>query len=67
MKVLALPLTQTRLGEVTAMTSVHVNRTLQEPRAQKLILMASRVVTILDWERLQAEAGFDAAYLGLED
>jgi CRP-like cAMP-binding protein len=61
----ALPVTQVELGEATGMSSVHVNRTLQELRGANLITFGAGMLTIHNWERL-AEAGeFDPTYLHL--
>lgn len=42
-----LPLTQEMLADTLGLTSVHVNRTLQAMRQQKLIALAGREVTLL--------------------
>ena len=60
------PLTQQELSECHGLTSVHMNRTLQEMRREKLVRLESRRLTILDWNRLQALAEFDPSYLYLE-
>jgi CRP-like cAMP-binding protein len=60
------PLTQVEFGECLGLTSVHVNRTLQELRRRGLIELQNRRVTIFDLEALKAVAEFDPAYLYLE-
>jgi CRP-like cAMP-binding protein len=60
------PLTQVEFGECLGLTSVHVNRTLQELRRRELIEIQSRRVRIFDFEALKGVAEFDAAYLYLE-
>jgi CRP-like cAMP-binding protein len=60
------PLTQVEFGECLGLTSVHVNRTLQELRRRGLIELQSRRVTIFDLEALKAVAEFDDAYLYLD-
>jgi len=60
------PLTQIELGECLGLTSVHVNRTLQELRRMRLIELENRRVTILDLPALHGLADFDPAYLYLE-
>ena len=60
------PLTQVEFGECLGLTSVHVNRTLQELRRRGLIELQSRRVTIFDSEGLKGVAQFDPAYLYLE-
>jgi CRP-like cAMP-binding protein len=57
------PITQGQLGEAVGATSVHVNRTIQELRAQGLVELASGSVTIRDETRLCEIAGFDPLYL----
>lgn len=58
-----MPLTQLDLADLAGLTPVHVNRTLQEMRAMRLIELQSRRLTILDWEALRRIAWFDGAYL----
>lgn len=62
----AFPLTQAELSECLGLTSVHVNRTLQEMRRLGLLTLEERRLTILDPARLRAVAEFDPAYLYLE-
>ncbi|GAC1581252.1 MAG: Crp/Fnr family transcriptional regulator [Sphingomicrobium sp.] len=58
-----LPLTQMQLADTTGMTTVHVNRTLQYLRKEGLIVMRRGELTIQNFEKLAAIAGFDANYL----
>ena len=60
------PLTQVELGESLGLTSVHVNRTLQELRRLDLIEVENRRVKILDVDALKGVAEFDPSYLYLE-
>ena len=60
-----LPLTQYEIGDTTALSVVHVNRTLQQLRGEGLIRWDRRRVEIPDPERLAAAAMFHPAYLGL--
>lgn len=62
---LALPLTQEELADATGLTSVHVNRTLQRLRSEKLIEIGGGKLTLLDASALQEAAGFNPAYLHL--
>jgi CRP-like cAMP-binding protein len=55
---------QVDLSEALAITSVHVNRVLQDMRRGALIELKSQTLRILDWPRLAAMANFDAIYLG---
>lgn len=61
-----MPITQDELADATALTAVHVNRTLQVLRSEGLIEFRSGVLTVLDVQRLRKAAGFDADYLHLE-
>ena len=58
-----LPVTQAQLGELTALTSVHVNRTLQSLRCDGLIEWHRQVIRVPQWDALQKCGEFDAAYL----
>lgn len=59
-----MPITQYDLADTAGLSSVHVNRTLQELRRQGLIALAGRSLTILDRATLQALADFQPRYLG---
>lgn len=48
-----VPLTQGDLGDLTGMTSVHVNRSLGEMRRQNVVNWTQGIVTIIDQKRLQ--------------
>lgn len=61
-----LPVTQAELADATGLTSVHVNRTLQEMRSAGLIVLKSKALTIPDLTALQKVALFNANYLHLE-
>lgn len=61
-----LPMTQAELGDAAGISVVHVNRTLQKLRAEKLIQLANKRLKILDWDRLAAVADFDPTYLHIE-
>jgi len=61
-----LPLTQAELGDAFGLSTVHVNRTLQDLRGEGLITLGSRSVTVKDWERLRAAGEFDPTYLHLK-
>lgn len=60
-----LPVTQAELGDVLGLSTVHVNRTLQDLRGDGLLRWERTTVEILDWERLCGVAQFDPAYLNL--
>ncbi len=60
-----LPLSQGDLGNTTGLSTVHVNRTLQELRRRGLIELRGRRLTILDLPRLRNLAEFKPNYLHL--
>ena len=60
-----LPFTQIEIGEILGLSSVHVNRTLQNLRADGLLRWQDQVITILNWEGLARVAEFDPGYLML--
>ena len=62
----ALPVTQAELGDATGLSTVHVNRTVQELRAAGLITMEGGRVTIEDVRRLRSAGDFDPTYLHLK-
>ena len=47
------PLTQSELADLTGLSKVHVNRTLQQLRKDKIVRWTSRSVTILDGAKLR--------------
>lgn len=61
-----LPLTQTDIAEATGLTSVHVNRTLQDLRREGLIELTQRRLTIPDLQALMQAAMFNPNYLHLD-
>lgn len=61
-----LPMTQEQLGDVTGLTSVHVNRTLKGLADDGLIVRERRFINIPDWEKLRTIAGFNETYLHLD-
>ena len=63
-----LPMTQDQLADCTGLTSVHVNRTLKNLEAKRLIeRRSSRTVTIGDWKKLAEAGDFDSNYLHLRE
>jgi CRP-like cAMP-binding protein len=61
-----LPITQAEFADALGLTTVHVNRVLQELRADGLIRMKGQQLTIPDWEKLKEVGEFDPTYLHLE-
>lgn len=59
------PATQTDLADTLGLSVVHVNRILQELRAEGLLRWQQQAVDILDFPRLAELAEFDARYLHL--
>jgi CRP-like cAMP-binding protein len=59
----SLPLTQEEIGQTMGLSTVHVNRMLQELRAQGLIVSSGKRVTVNDLDRLMAFAEFNPNYL----
>jgi CRP-like cAMP-binding protein len=62
----AFPVTQMDLADATGLSTVHVNRTLQELRAAGLITLRERQMIIHDLEALSRMAMFTPYYLHLE-
>jgi CRP-like cAMP-binding protein len=61
----AFPVTQMDLADATGLSTVHLNRTLQELRASRLITLKDRFLTIHDFEALSRTAMFNPSYLHL--
>jgi CRP-like cAMP-binding protein len=59
------PLTQAELGEATGLSTVHVNRTLQELRSAGIIELKSRRLIIADLAALMRASLFNPNYLHL--
>ena len=57
------PLTQTDIAETTSLTAVHVNRTLQDLRRKRLIVLERRRLAIPDLLALQEAGSFNRDYL----
>lgn len=57
------PVTQSQLGEATALTAVHVNRTLQSLKADGLVEWHQRAVRVIQWDALMKRGEFDPGYL----
>ena len=61
-----LALTQAELGDALGLSTVHINRTLQELRADGLISLQGSSLVAHNWDRLCEAGEFDATYLHLE-
>lgn len=62
-----LPLTQEIIGEFLGLSTVSVNRCLQELRGDELLRSERGITTILNWSALVALGQFDPTYLHLND
>ncbi len=58
-----MPLTQTDLADALGLSTVHVNRSVQELRATGLITLRNRRLTVNDLQGLTELAMFDPGYL----
>lgn len=61
----SLPVTQMDLADATGLSVVHLNRTLQELRASRLIVLRDRTLTISDLDAFKATALYSPNYLRL--
>jgi CRP-like cAMP-binding protein len=61
-----LPLTQTELSDALGLSTVHVNRIIQELRADGVVTWRGETIVIEDWPRLQQIAEFDPVFLVLD-
>ncbi|MFL6762448.1 MAG: Crp/Fnr family transcriptional regulator [Sphingomicrobium sp.] len=61
-----LKVTQDQLADAAGLTSVHVNRTLQELRKEGLLKFDRGRVEVPDWDQLASAAEFDPTYLMLD-
>ncbi|GLS43169.1 Crp/Fnr family transcriptional regulator [Methylobacterium brachythecii] len=61
-----LPITQVDLADALGLSNVHVNRVLQELRANGLVTLRGRLLTIPDLPALKAASLFNPNYLHLD-
>jgi CRP-like cAMP-binding protein len=61
------PLTQRELGDILGLSTVHVNRVLQQLRSSKLVDLSRGRLIIRDRAGLYQAAEFDPAYLAMPD
>jgi len=64
-KTFEFSITQAELGDALGLSTVHVNRVLQDLRADALITWRGKSILVLDWPRLRTAGDFDPAYLHL--
>jgi CRP-like cAMP-binding protein len=62
---LRVPMTQATLADTLALSTVHVNRLIQDFRQEGLLTWKDDQVIIHDWDRLAEIAEFDPTYLNL--
>ena len=60
---LVMPVTQAELGDSLGLSTVHVNRVLQELRRDDLITLRGNQLVIEDWNGLKRAGEFDPSYL----
>jgi CRP-like cAMP-binding protein len=60
-----IPITQEDLADILGLSSVHMNRTIQELRQSHLISWQGSRVTITDLAKLKQMSGYDGRYLSL--
>jgi CRP-like cAMP-binding protein len=61
-----LPVTQNEFADALGLSTVHVNRVLQDLRGNGLIVLRGSCLTIPDWQALQVAGEFDPTYLHLK-
>jgi DNA-binding transcriptional regulator LsrR (DeoR family) len=61
-----LPVTQSELGDAMGISTVHVNRVLQQLRTDGLIRLTGNRLEVPDWEQLKEVGDFNPAYLHLD-
>ena len=61
-----LPITQAEFADALGVTTVHINRVLQEMRAEGLIVINGSQLAVPDWDRLKEAGEFTPRYLHLE-
>jgi biotin operon repressor len=61
------PLTQNDLADATGLTSVHVNRTLQDLRRQGLVELDRKRLRLPNLQAVMNASGFNPNYLHLDD
>jgi CRP-like cAMP-binding protein len=62
-----LPITQGEFADALGVTNVHVNRVLQQMRADGLIETRGTQLRVPDWDKLKQVGEFDPTYLHLEN
>ena len=58
-----LPITQVELADALGLSSVHVNRVMQDLRRDELIHSRGKYLSVPNWRALEEAGGFDPRYL----
>jgi CRP-like cAMP-binding protein len=64
---MAFPITQLEIADALGLSSVHVNRSIQELRRKQLVLLGDSTLQILDWRGLQRAGDFNPNYLHMKE
>lgn len=64
---IAFPFTQQALADIIGLTPVHTNRVVRGLTRQGVVEFSRGACSILDLERLRAQAGFNGRYLHLDE
>jgi hypothetical protein len=58
-----LPISQIDIADATALSVVHVNRTIQSLRSRNALSKATHLIEVIDRKQLMQVANFDGRYL----
>jgi CRP-like cAMP-binding protein len=61
----AIPQTQVDLADAAGLSTVHMNRTIQDLRELGVLMKNSRPIMVSHWDRLVEIGKFDRRYLGM--
>jgi CRP-like cAMP-binding protein len=61
----AIPMTQVDLADAAGLSTVHVNRTIQDLRQLGVLMKNSRAIAVSHWDGLVEIAKFDGRYLNM--
>jgi CRP-like cAMP-binding protein len=61
-----MPITQAALADALGLSTVHLNRTLQQLRSSGIISITREKVIIKNWDKVQDAGEFDPTYLHLK-
>ena len=60
-----MPISQIDIADATALSVVHVNRTIQSLRSRNALSKATHLIEVIDREQLMQVAKFDGRYLDM--